>query len=68
MGIALGGEIYTLKDTDGSWEVVYTSGSTESGHDDGGSWDQVVGECIVKVALGCVLADFHLEEKRRGGT
>lgn len=41
----------SLEDTDGSWEVVHTSGSTEGSYDDGGSWDQVVGEGIVKVAL-----------------
>ena len=63
--------ICTLEDTHGSWEVVHTPGSTEGGHDDGGSWDQVVGEGVVKVALErdlaseCQFSGGNVPEARR---
>lgn len=64
---SIGGGICTLKDTDGSWEVVHTSGSTEGGYYDGGSWDQVVGEGVVKIALEGGLASECRFPPREGG-
>lgn len=43
---------HTLKDADGSGVVVDTSCSAESGREDRGGGDQVVGKGVVQVALG----------------
>lgn len=43
---------HTLKDADGGGVVVDTSCGAESGREDRGGGDQVVGEGVVQVALG----------------
>ena len=45
------GETRTLEDTDSRGEVVDTPGSAESGGDDGGGGNEIVGEAVVQVAL-----------------
>jgi hypothetical protein len=45
------GETRTLEDTDSRGEVVDTPGSAESGGNDGGGGDEIVGEAVVQVAL-----------------
>jgi hypothetical protein len=41
----------TLENSDGRGEVVDTPGSAESGGDDGGRGDEIVGEAVVQVSL-----------------
>jgi hypothetical protein len=41
----------TLENSDGRGEVVNTPGSAESGGDDGGRRDKIVGEAVVQVSL-----------------
>jgi hypothetical protein len=45
------GETHTLEDSDSRGEVVDTPGSAESGGDDGGGGNEIVGEAVVQVTL-----------------
>lgn len=60
----------TLEDTDGSGEVIDTTGSLESGGEDLNGRDEIVGEAVVQVTLRLkesillVRADIGSSEKR----
>jgi hypothetical protein len=41
----------TLENSDGRGEVIDTPGSAESGSDDRGGGDEIVGEAVVQVSL-----------------
>jgi hypothetical protein len=45
------GYSHTLENSDGRGEVVDTPGSAESGGDDGGGGDEIIGEAVVQVSL-----------------
>lgn len=67
-GVVGGMVWHTLKDADGGGVVVDTSCGAESGREDRGGGDQVVGEGVVQVTLGGgVRVSFVVEVGGRGG-
>jgi hypothetical protein len=50
-GVSTGVVKHTLKNSDGRGEVVDTPGSADSGGDDRGRGDEIVGEAVVQVSL-----------------
>jgi hypothetical protein len=56
----LGLGMRTLKDPHGGGEVVDASGSAQSGDDDRGGGDEIVGEAVVQVTLTSGLAHAQL--------
>ena len=58
----------TLEDADGSGEVVDSPGSAESGGEDGGGGDEIVGEGVVQVALWFGKVRVSGRSRRRDGT